>query len=366
MLPIWESPWGQCVPDQSATNVAALVAHGVPDAAEAYELTPGGAKSIHHKRVPGGVRVTMDEFGLTTQILLAEAPSIYSEVSSRAAEVGPRSAQLQRDLALTKYWTVQATATKLASHSRVKSAATWLETARKDIQTCDGQRAAGDVAGAALNAQRAMRLLRLIERSFWDDAVEGIHHDPLTSPAAMSFDTLPSHWRLRDRLHRLSLGPNRLPCGDCENLNLMLQSGWRQYLHSTPTVLTTVEVLKLAALSGQNGLRLAVVPTNPKKPPAVIETPPIMFTSPAVQVEAGQIVCIHGWVNVPKEITASSDGLLIVDSLSGEALAERINKTDDWKEFALYRGDAVGPDGRHLCALGAGRGMDRRRDDPGV
>jgi hypothetical protein len=117
----------------------------------------------------------------------------------------------------------------------------------------------------------------------------------------------------------------------------MLQSGWRQYLHSTPTVQATVEVSKLAALSGQNGLRLAVVPTDPRKPPAVIETPPIIFTSPAVQVEAGQIVCIHGWVNVPKEITASSDGLLIVDSLSGEALAERINKTNDWKEFALYR-----------------------------
>ena len=42
-------------------------------------------------------------------------------------------------------------------------------------------------------------------------------------------------------------------------------------------------------------------------------------------------------MRVPAPITGSADGLLIVDSLSGEALAERIGKTDGWRQFVLYR-----------------------------
>ena len=92
-----------------------------------------------------------------------------------------------------------------------------------------------------------------------------------------------------------------------------------------------------AARSGRLGLRLAVTAVDPKNPPAVVETPPVLFTSPPVQVEAGQIVCVYGWVQVPAPITGSADGLLIVDSLGGEALADRIGQTKGWQQFALYR-----------------------------
>jgi hypothetical protein len=40
---------------------------------------------------------------------------------------------------------------------------------------------------------------------------------------------------------------------------------------------------------------------------------------------------------VSSPITGSVDGLMIYDSLGGEALAERIGKTVGWKQFALYR-----------------------------
>ena len=69
----------------------------------------------------------------------------------------------------------------------------------------------------------------------------------------------------------------------------------------------------------------------------MIETPPLWITSPAVPVEAGQLVRIHGWVNIPAAITGSVDGLMVVDSLGGDDLAERIDKTAGWKEFTLYR-----------------------------
>ena len=80
----------------------------------------------------------------------------------------------------------------------------------------------------------------------------------------------------------------------------------------------------------------------------------MLFTSPAVQVEAGQIVCIHGWVHVPAPITASTDGLLVVDSLSGEALADRIGQTKGWRQFALYR---VAPQSGPMCVTFALSGI---------
>ena len=92
-----------------------------------------------------------------------------------------------------------------------------------------------------------------------------------------------------------------------------------------------------AAHSGRFGLRLCVTPADPKRVPAALEIPPIVFTSPAMQVTAGQVVCIHGWARVPGPVPAGSDGLLIIDSLGGEPLAERIGQTEKWRPFVLYR-----------------------------
>ena len=65
--------------------------------------------------------------------------------------------------------------------------------------------------------------------------------------------------------------------------------------------------------------------------------PPLWVTSPAVPVQAGQIVRIHGWVNVPTAITGSVDGLLVVESLTGEEMALRLDKTTGWREFTMLR-----------------------------
>ncbi len=77
---------------------------------------------------------------------------------------------------------------------------------------------------------------------------------------------------------------------------------------------------------GLMALRLTVRPDQPENPPAMIETPPLWITSPATLVTAGQIVRIHGWVNVPTAISGSVDGLMVVDSLTGEETALRIDQ----------------------------------------
>jgi len=353
LLPLWLSPGAQCVPSQSAANAVTLLATGVPEVCDAYELTPRGAQPMRHQKVPGHLSVTLDEFGLTAQILLAHDPSIVGEVYARAKQIGGRAAKLQRDLALHKLNTVQALADRLALRTRVAQSASWFDAARKDLHICDGQLAAGDAAGALLSAQRACRSLRLIEWAYWDGAVQPLA-SPVTSPAALCFDTLPCHWRFADRLATCRLGPNRIDGGDFEDLDTMNRAGWRYILHAAPTVQTAVDLAPQARRTGRLGLRLSVTPIKPDDPPAVLESPPILFTSPSVQVEAGQIVCIHGWVRIPTDITASTDGLLVVDSFTGEALADRIGKTKGWRQFAMYR---VAPQSGPMCVTFALSGI---------
>ncbi len=353
LLPLWFSPGAQYVPSQSAANTLSLVAPGVPEATSAFELTPNGVRPLKHQRVAGGMRVTLDEFGLTTQILLAQDPVIVDAVHRRAAQIGPRAAELQRQLAVMKLHSVQTLAGQLAPRTKVAQQASWFDAARKNLQTCDSQLAAGDAPGAALSAQRAGRSLRLIERAYWDAAVKGIV-TPAACPGAMSFETLPCHWRLVDRLAHGRFGPNRIDGGDFEDMGTMMRAGWQHILHPAPTVQTAVDLVPQAAHGGRLGVRMTVTPTEPKKPPAAIENPPILFSSPAVQVEAGQLVCIHGWVRVVTDITASTDGLLVVDSLSGECLADRIGKTKGWRQFALYR---VAPQSGPMCVTFAMSGL---------
>lgn len=359
LLPIWSAPMSQCVPPQSAANALGLVAPGVPEASEAYELTPSGVQPLRYKRVAGGLRVVLDEFGMTSQILLAHDPVIVSEVFRRAAQDGRRAAQLQRDLAVRKLNTVQTLAGQLTTRIPVPAAAGWLDSARKSLQLCDSQLSAGDAPGAALNAQRATRSLRLVERAYWDVAVKGLS-SPVTSPGAVSFDTLPFHLRLVDRLASSRFGPSRIAGGDFEDLDTMMRAGWRFIQHSPPNVQTTADLAPDAARSGRLGLRLAAVAIDPKNSPAVVETPPVLFSSPPVQVEAGQVVCVYGWVNIASPITGSTDGLLIVDSLAGEPLADRIGKTDGWRQFVLYR---VAPQSGAMCVTFALSGMGEAHID---
>jgi hypothetical protein len=338
LMPLWFSRGAQCVPSQSAANAVTLVAPGVPEPFRAYELTPRGAQPLRRQRVDGGLSVTLDEFGLTSQILLANEPSVVGAVDRRATQIGRRIAELERSLAWHKFNTVQAVAGRLESRTRVAQAASWFNTARTDLQSCDAQLAANNAAGAARSAQRATRSLRLIERAYWDAAISKLV-SPVTSPAAASFDTLPCHWRFYDRLRAGQRGPNLLVGGDFEDVKAMMQARWQHVLNPSPTVQTSVQLVQEAAHSGRLGVQLVVAPADPKNPPAAIEDPPIIFMSPPVQVQAGQIVCIHGWVQVRTDITASTDGLLIVDSLAGEALADRVHveKSKEWRQFALYR-----------------------------
>jgi hypothetical protein len=338
VLPLWTAPGAQCVTAQATTDDLAMLVLGTPESSMAYEVMVGHVQPLRKKRETGGIRVSLDDFALSGMVLFAEDPLIVDAVRKRAAALGKRQTELECALAEQKYRTVSQLSVPLLRHAPTAlDAPQRLEAARKSLQSCSTQLAAGQYPAAVLQARQTMRPLRLLEQACWQVATGKGKNSVVASPGTTSFATLAWHWDLMDRLAVSPLGPNLLPGGDFERLDVMLQSGWQHFQHSAEGIHTAADLVGEAAHSGLLGLRLTARADDPANPPAMIETPPLWITSPPVPVEAGQLIRIHGWVNIPAAISGSVDGLMVVDSLAGDDLAERIDRTSGWKEITLYR-----------------------------
>jgi len=127
-----------------------------------------------------------------------------------------------------------------------------------------------------------------------------------------------------------------------ENLNQLLQHGWRHHHFSESHLATKVELSRRETFAGRSSLRLKAAPLPGNKPPLVIETPPLWITSAPLRVRAGQLVRINGWVKLSMKVP-NQEGLVVFDSLGGFDLAERIHQPGAWQSFTLYR--AVPRDG---------------------
>jgi hypothetical protein len=118
----------------------------------------------------------------------------------------------------------------------------------------------------------------------------------------------------------------------------MQRAGWRHDLHRHEGIETSVTLTPQAAHSGGAGLlvRAEAAKTGPKI--AVVETPPVWVTTAPVAVEPGDLLLIQAWVKIDAAITGSVDGLAIVDSMGGRALALSLASTTGWQQVTMLRG----------------------------
>ena len=327
----------QHVPRPLATAPASIVVPGVPESHSVYELTPVGLRPINHRRVTGGTEVTIDEFQLSALVLLTPDPVVVNTLERRLNAMAMRAADLQRQLAGQTLARLEAVDRQLPPRPREAPQTTeWLSKARTSVADADKALAAGDRPAAYLAARKAMGPMEQFKRLRWEQAAT-TQNSPTVSPLIASYDTLPAHWRLVDQLHLGRFSANQLPTGNCEDIGAMLQAGWRHFEHPQPTVVSMVDLSPTVSHSGHFSLHLQVRPANKLEPPALVETPPVWVTTAPVAARRGQIVAMRGWIRVPTPITGSVDGLMILDSIGGEALAERALKTPGWREFVLYR-----------------------------
>jgi hypothetical protein len=316
----------------------------IPDTYQPWEVSPGRVRSLKPKTVTGGTQITIPEFGLTTAIVFT------GDLSDKGMLVfwQDKSRQLIADAAQYAYDLAAYERNKVVTVSqKLEHVSTPVAGARSLLDDCDNRLNIAaiylknrDYSHAYMEADRALRPLRILMRLQWEKATAG-QTTTTASPYAVSYYTLPKQWEFVDAIKHSTAGANLLAWGGFE--------GQPDKMWTTRQV-TLDEVLMQARLSddkaheGKQFLELNVVPkpdpANPSakpKPPEVLERTFVAVDSPKVRVAPGSIVRISGWVRIPRPITGTADGVLMYDSVGGEPLAVRTTAQTGWKKFELHR-----------------------------
>jgi hypothetical protein len=343
VLPVWIGTNAQYVPGQSAAAKLDVLVPQVQPNMQPWEVSPGYVRSLRWKRVPGGVLVTIPEFGLTTAVVFTADPGNptglvprFQEQQRRMSKVAAQWAHDQAEEEITKVERVYGLLEK-GGHT-LPDGKQLLERAHGYLDSCEQFRHGGDYGEAYMEAQRAMRPLRILMRAEWDKAVKELS-TPVASPYALSFFTLPRHWEFWQEVQQRRAGSNVLPDGDFEATNDRSPEGWlMEEVPSLDDVVFSAMRVKDDPKSGKQCLLLEMKAKNGAASPQVLERSYVAIHSPAVRLQPGTVVKISAWVKVPEAIGASTDGALLFDSAGGEPLALRLTApTKGWQQYAFYR-----------------------------
>jgi hypothetical protein len=335
----WLGHDAQFVPGTLAANEAKVLIPEPSECAHFWELTTTGVHPLKKAKTPGGYQVTLPKFDQTAVILASPDPLQREPIEEKAMLIAPASARVWIALAKAKLQRVQKIDAELTAlgHDQpdgrelLRRAEQSLARAETALQQRDYNRAREESADV-------MQLLRTLQYAHWNEAVlsQGVS-TPLLSPYTVSFQTLPDHWRLVERIGRSADRPqdNLLPSGDFEDPS-SVQSEWIHSEHMIEGVRGNA-VLVRSPHQGKLCLQLVAVPVPGFEPPVVISKPPVTVTSPAVPVRAGQVLYVSGWINVINPVAGSLDGVTVHGNLGGMLGALRFTERAGWQRFQLLQ-----------------------------
>jgi hypothetical protein len=337
MLATRVGPHSQYLPEHASSASVSFVVPGVPESHDLIELTAGGVRPLKHKRVTGGTLITLDDFDTTAFVLITPDPLMTSVISRRLAGIAQKTAEWQRDLVTRTLSDVETVERRLPPEAREETLSTaLLAAARRNLDEAASSLTSGDRRAAFVAARKANASLGQVQRKYWERAAASLGTS-VASPFVGSFGTLPEHWQFDAAVRSSVEETNRLPAGDFEDLQAMMDAGWRHLTHPVAGIDTSVELSPGGAAGGRACLRIEAHASDRDTAQAMVETTPVWITSPPVHLRGGEVVCIRGRVRVASPVRGSVDGLMIIDSLGGEALAERFGETNGWQGFVMYR-----------------------------
>jgi hypothetical protein len=380
VLPMWLGAGAQYVPGQLATSSLSIVVPQVPQGATAWEVTPGEVRSLRIERVVGGTKITLPEFGLTTAIVFTSDTSQVIHFQEQCRARRQLAAQWTYELAvqeLQKVWRVEEQLEK--DKHTLNDGAALLKDARDRLKVAKEYWDDRRFTDAYREAQRVLRPVRILMRAQWEEATKKLG-TPVASPYAVSYYTLPRHWKFMDEVKRGKAGTNVLTGGSFEDEPY---SPTAQPWVPQETTLDEVELIaktvsELPLEQGKDGkkddkkddkkglkqeskkdspadakpptgprpeqpvvgkkcLMLQIKPKNKDAVPHALERTFLAMNSPTVHLAPGTLVKISAWIRIPKALTATTDGALFYDSAGGEPLAYRLKQPVPWAQITLYR-----------------------------
>jgi hypothetical protein len=335
----WLGHDAQYVPGTLAGNEAKVLIPEPAPGAHFWEITTTGLHPLVKAKTPGGYQVTLPKLDQTAIILSSGDPLQRDPIERRTMEIAPESARLWIQLAKAKFQRVERIDQELTAlgHDQPDGRNMILR-AQQSIVQAESALDQGDYNRARENSADAMQLLRTLQYAHWNEAVlSQTVTAPISSPYTVSFQTLPDHWRLVERIGRSADRPqdNLLPSGDFENRKEILG----QWIHSQHTIegVRANASLVNSCHHGKFALQLIASPVPGIQPPVVIPKPPVTVTSPAVLVRAGQVLYVSGWLNVVTPVTGSLDGVTFHDNVGGMPGALRFTEKAGWQRFQMLQ-----------------------------
>ncbi len=354
MIPLWNEPKSQMAVGPAFVGNASCVV-SVPETYSAYHLVPGRLLPLDSPRIAGGVKLELEEANLNSVIFFSEDDSVYARTEQRTKKLGDRAAFLACRLAELQLALSEQVLTVLKQAQDFQTIPRYPEDHQPLINLTENetlirqtkeaidrskdllQRSPSASDSAFLQAEKATRGLRWTARNLLLNATRHELHACMT-PTSVSFATLPYYLTAYQRLRGGTLSQNRLVGGDMEDI-ATLEGHWQVAYHGIDGVAPTRRTLSSkAARSGQLGLQLVVTPTDATIKPEQLETVPVWVSTPPVEVRRGEMICVNGWVRIPRTLESTSDGFMVFDSLGDNEMALRFKETrGQWQEFALYR-----------------------------
>ena len=350
LLPISIEPDTQLVFGQAAANNRSFTVP-IRDGYSADLLLPGNLRKIPSSRRAGGVHLDLEEISMNSLVFLAQSDWYTRVMAEKSPKLGNRMATLAIRLAKMRLDTFRQT---LGELQRMNDEGKIPKTGRGPLlpipeqetvlqQTCSAICLAedylkqNDPPQAYLQAERALREIRMNERAFRQIATRLDNTHPVL-PVSVSFNTLPAYLEVYDKLHtgRLRVGgANRLIGGDMEKTEDWTTGKWTRYETLPAGIATGLSRNPAAARNGNFGLALTVT-QSAADAPVEMESPPLTVEVP-VPVRTGELLCVEGWIRIPKPLVNGVDGFMIYESQGGPSLALRFVDATDWRPFAFYR-----------------------------
>ncbi len=231
VLPIWLGEGSQYVAPKGDMGDLTMVVPFVPDSAQPWEILPAHVQSLQYlaERTLSGTKITIPEFDLTSAIVFTSDLTPTGEVAKwqqKTRTFAPLAAQWACDLAAIELQKVSKTHALLVDKAPpvlIRTGATTtdanslLRDSQNHLQLAGRYEQLRDYTNSYLEAMRAMRSLRVLMRTHWEQAVRTLDLAS-ASPYGVSFYTLPQHWDLHRQLHGTSAGANALRDGDFESV----------------------------------------------------------------------------------------------------------------------------------------------------
>ena len=177
--------------------------------------------------------------------------------------------------------------------------------------------------------------LRKIRFQVWQ-AVNNHDHNLVSNPLSLHTSTFVESISTTRRLQQSTWSPNLLAGSSMEDLNQMQRGGWKHHRDPNHSVKSLVEITSHNPREGNRCLRIQAW-QDPNLAASSLLSAPVWVSSPSVAVQTGDVLRIHGWVNIPAALKHQGDGLVIYDSITGTVLADRFHHTAGWQSFTLYR-----------------------------